>query len=753
VRRRRGLPIVVVAVLLAVTAVAVQEAWEAELEDADDERTAVAGEAAALAGSALEFAAGGLEGAQGLLKPDGGLRVGGFRLFAERVSAHQGFEAIAWLPLITGGDRRAFEREAGTIQSPDPAGGLAPADSARHYLPVTFVEGDVRPRSVEGLDALSVPGLAKAATAARDAAEPRVSPPIEVGDRPRVLVMFQPLYRPGRAIRTVGGRRRALEGMIAGALPTRLLAEGLAAELPETSFAIEDSGEPVVEAQGDGADEAAAPVRVAGRSWDVSVGGVADPSTLPAAAIGVAGLALTVLIAWLFHIAARRERELEAGRQAAERLAAREALLVRVGDSLERTVSLEGRLDELARAAVPGLADLCAVDLELDERGLRRVGVAAADPRSERALRALPARPEGGPAREALLTGEVKLLRSVDERLIEEIAGDESQLRRLQSLEIESMIVAPLWARARVLGVLTLCTVAGSPHSPYDEEDAALASEVADRAALALDNARLYEHQLDIAQTLQRALLPRRLPRPPRLEVEARYRAGREGIEVGGDFYDFFRAGDSWAAVVGDVCGKGAEAAALTSLVRHTLRAGADVDGPGEALNRVDRAIHAETGGRMFCTLAYAHIDAADPEGSGPARVTAATGGHPEPLIVRGDGRVELLERTGPLLGAFGEASFGEVRLDLAPGDTLVLLTDGVIEARARGQLFGEERVRSVLAAAATLPLEAMLLSLEDAVVQFADGQPQDDLALLGVRLAAAKAPAATLGGGVRGAV
>jgi serine phosphatase RsbU (regulator of sigma subunit)/CHASE1-domain containing sensor protein len=743
-RGRRGLSIIVVAALLAATAIAVGEAWEAEVGDADRERMAVAGQAAARAGSAVEFVASGLEGAQGLLTPDGGLRVRGFRLFAERVGANQGFEAIAWLPLVSGSQRAAFERQAGAIRAPDGDGGVAPAERARHYLPIRYVEGDVRARALQGLDVLSVPGLAQTATDARDGAEPRLSPPFQVGERPRMVVLFQPLYLPGRPIRTVGGRRQALQGMIAGALPTDLLAEGVADQLPATSLSIHDSGEPVFEAAGALADQASAPVMVMGRRWLVSVGGVAEPSLVPATLIALGGLVFTALVAWLFRLAARRERELEAGRRAAERVAAREALLVRVGDSLERTISLEGRLDELARAVVPGLADLCAVDLELDERGLKRVGAAASDSRNERTLRALPARPEASPTREALLTGEVKLLSSVDDDLIRELGEDAGELSRLRGLEIEAMIVAPLWARARVLGVLTLCTVAGSARRPFDEDDAALAREIADRAALALDNARLYEEQLDIARTLQRALLPRRLPQPPRLEVAARYRAGREGHEVGGDFYDIFSSRDGWAAVVGDVCGKGADAAALTSMVRLTLRAGADVDGPADALTRVDRAIHDETGGAMFCTLAYAHLDVGGPGEDRPARLTAATGGHPQPLVVRPNGRVEAIGSSGPLLGAFGDARFTEVSLELAPGETLVLFTDGVVEARTRGRLFGEGRLREVLAAAATIPLEMMLASLEDAVVRFADGQPQDDLALLGVRLVAADEPVAS---------
>ncbi len=140
-------------------------------------------------------------------------------------------------------------------------------------------------------------------------------------------------------------------------------------------------------------------------------------------------------------------------------------------------------------------------------------------------------------------------------------------------------------------------------------DDAALAHEIADRAALAIDNARLYEEQLEIAQTLQRALLPRRLPHPDHLEIAARHRAGHEGTEVGGDFYDFFDGAGTWVAVIGDVCGKGPEAAALTGLVRHTLRASAEVEGPANALTQVDRAIYKETEGTTFCTLACASIE------------------------------------------------------------------------------------------------------------------------------------------------
>jgi serine phosphatase RsbU (regulator of sigma subunit) len=740
---RRGLPVVVIAVLLAATGVAAAEVMEAERDRAEEDQMAVAGQAATQARSQIQSAAGGLSGAQGLLKPSGRLRVRGFRIFARRVARQQGFLALAYHPLVPAERRQAFERDVSEIVAPGPSGRLRPVERAGSYLPARFVHGDLMRRTVLGLDALAVTEQASAAQAARDAGTVRASAPVTLaGSDEHGLTLFEPLYLPGRPIRTVGGRRKALQGEVSAELPARRLADGLASGLPAgVSVSISDGDTPVIAPTGGPADQASAPIQVAGRMWTVSVGGVGGASALPAAAIGGAGLAVTALVWLLFALAARRERRLEESRAAAERAATREALLVRVGDSLERTVSLEGRLDELARAVVPGLADLCTVDLELDEQGLRRVGVAAEDPRRERVLRMIESPPATGIGREALLTGEVKLIPFADEGTLRAMSDGGAGYRRLRSLEIESMILAPLWARARVLGVLTLCTVAGSARRPYDEDDAALAGEIADRAALALDNARLYEQQLDIAQTLQRGLLPRRLPSPPRLEVAARYRAGHEGFEVGGDFYDLFNGlGGGWAAVVGDVCGKGADAAALTSLVRHTLRAGADFDRPAGALQRVDRAVYEETGGATFCTLAYALIEADDRDGASPARVIAATGGHPEPLIARRDGGVERVRATGPLLGAFGDASFGEHGFELQPGDTLLLFTDGVLEARSRGELFGEERLEALVSAAPGIPLEELLRALEEAVVRFAGGRPQDDVALLALRLLASSA-------------
>jgi serine phosphatase RsbU (regulator of sigma subunit) len=244
---------------------------------------------------------------------------------------------------------------------------------------------------------------------------------------------------------------------------------------------------------------------------------------------------------------------------------------------------------------------------------------------------------------------------------------------------------------------------------------------------------RTREQQREIAATLQRALLPRRLPSPPRIDVAARYRPGMEGTEVGGDFYDLFPTGDTWLAVVGDVCGKGAEAAALTALARHTLRAVANLGGPPTLLGRLNDAIRNDSGDMTFATVALCVLELESSTAGVPT--TFATGGHPPPLIVHADGSVEPAQTTGPFLGVVEEPSFETWKTELEPGATVLLYTDGVLEARVEGDLFGEERLHDLLVDTAKLPLNDLLGRIEGAVVEFAGGHPQDDIALLALRV------------------
>ncbi len=728
----RLLAAVVIAALIVVTGIAAESAWESERDRVAERHQAEAREAATSVRLTFDSMLAKTVGTSGLIKESGGLRRRGFRLFARRAIRQEGFAAIAWHPVITAKRRATFEESAGPIVSPDPEGGMQPAPRQAVHLPVRLMEGSLRRRTALGLDILSVPELVGPAQRARDNAVPSASIPMPMlGSEVEGVVVVRPVYQQGKPIGTRPGRRKSLAGVISIAIAADRLTRELGTGLqPGTKLEIEDEGTELVDLEGDQADDASAPIEVAGRPWIVSIGGLTGPSEVPAVAIAAAGLSLAMLIGVLLTAATRRERMLEASRAEAERTAARESMLVRIGDALERAASIEGRLDEFADTIVPGLADLCSVDL-LDEAGLHRVGVGAVDPQAERILRNLKA---GSRLREAMTVGAVTLVREVDDETLRSMSVDEDEFKARRNLGSESLIIAPLRARSRSLGVLTLYTTKASSRPRFSEEDATLAAEIADRAALALDNARLYEEQLNIAQTLQRALLPRHLPHPELMEVAARHRAGREGTEVGGDFYDFFDGSGRWIAAVGDVCGKGAEAAALTGLVRHTLRASA-YDGPANTLAQVDRAIYNETHGTTFCTLVCASIDHVEP-GNGSVHATAATGGHPEPLLMRATGAVERVPRTGPLLGITNRATFEQTDIKLEPGDTILLFTDGVTEARSGSELFGETRLIELARKWSALPVDQLLARLEEEVVAFSDaGRPQDDIAMLAVRI------------------
>lgn len=238
-----------------------------------------------------------------------------------------------------------------------------------------------------------------------------------------------------------------------------------------------------------------------------------------------------------------------------------------------------------------------------------------------------------------------------------------------------------------------------------------------------------------VASTLQRSFLPPEPPHVPGVEVAGRFRPAGEGIELGGDFYDVFEtARNDWAFVVGDVCGKGPEAAAVTALARHTLRAAAiAARKPRVVLGLLNEALLRDQPEGRFCTVAYARLRRT-PAG---ARLTTAAGGHPLPLVLRTTGHVTALGRPGTLLGVVPDVQIVDAKANLRPGDTVLLFTDGVTEAAAPdGTLFGEGRLRSVLGGCAGLSPDEVVVRLERAIVEFESGrQPRDDLALLALRI------------------
>jgi len=228
-----------------------------------------------------------------------------------------------------------------------------------------------------------------------------------------------------------------------------------------------------------------------------------------------------------------------------------------------------------------------------------------------------------------------------------------------------------------------------------------------------------------LAETLQRTLMPPAPPTIPGLEVRAVYRPAGSGAEVGGDFYDVFEIGeDDWVVTLGDVCGKGVEAAVVTALVRDTLRAlSVRTASPSQVLFTLDEVLqHHPTD--KFCTIALMRLRRSD-EGW---RTTMSLGGHPHPLLRSAAGEVRDIGVPGSLVGAFANASFADREVALPPGSSVLLYTDGVTEARRDGELYGEQRLREV--AAKHDPADVADAVLED-VLAFQAGSPRDDIAVV----------------------
>jgi PAS domain S-box-containing protein len=427
----------------------------------------------------------------------------------------------------------------------------------------------------------------------------------------------------------------------------------------------------------------------------------------------------------------------EVARAGAELTLRRVAFLAGATERLVRTLDYEETLRELTRIAVPELADWCSIWLLEPGGGLAPAALAHTDPRLEtlgwELARRWPARPDAiaGPGR-VVRTGETELIAEVPPELIAAAAHDEEHRRLLETLAPRSSLTVPLRPSGRTLGAMVL--VDADTGRTFGPDDVTLAEALAARGALALDNARLYTERSRIADVLQRSLLPAALPRIPGVETAVRYRAAGEQNEVGGDFYDVYETAgepDTWTAVVGDVAGKGAGAAALTSLSRHTLRAAAlRGEGPIGQLELLNDALLARAGEEHgFVTVALARLRP-DAEGT---QVTLATGGHLPPVLVRADGTVELVEVLGALVGALAEPRFGTCELRLGPGDRLMLYTDGVVELRGAGGLAepGEAALLAIAAEHARAPSDELARAVERHAVGRQGGEPRDDIAVL----------------------
>ncbi len=250
------------------------------------------------------------------------------------------------------------------------------------------------------------------------------------------------------------------------------------------------------------------------------------------------------------------------------------------------------------------------------------------------------------------------------------------------------------------------------------------------------DLRRANDSAQQVASTLQRSLLPERLPHVPGVAIGAWFRPAGDGSVVGGDFYDVWLTGpERFGAMIGDVCGKGTQAASVTALARHTMRTASMLDQPpAEILRVVNDAIRRRVGGGQFCT-ALALSGQPHPDGY---EVAVACGGHHPPIVIRADGDHESVGRPGTLLGIWEQIDVGESRAVLRPGDSLVLWTDGITDRRGVGERFGQERLERLLTDHAGERPDRLAGVVGRASQDFADEVPQDDAAVLVLGLSVA---------------
>jgi serine phosphatase RsbU (regulator of sigma subunit) len=309
---------------------------------------------------------------------------------------------------------------------------------------------------------------------------------------------------------------------------------------------------------------------------------------------------------------------------------------------------------------------------------------------------------------------------------------DDHHYQIVKALNFQSYICVPLIARGHILGAVTL--VACEPGRRFEDADLDLAKDVAWRAALVLDNARMLSESSHVAQVLQASLLPPSLPTIPGIELAARYVAFGAGMEVGGDFYDVFNVGrNAWLFAIGDVCGRGAEAAVVTGSIRHTLRSAAlEIRQPGRLVAVANDVLLLDGNeGHLFATLLCGILR---PHAQG-VRIALANAGHPPPILIRADGTIEMPRHGDLIIGAFENLTWTTRSLALGHGDLLLAFTDGITEARRQGELFGPERLAAVAQAEHHRPIEEIADRVIEAVRDFAGHEPSDDLALIALRV------------------
>jgi serine phosphatase RsbU (regulator of sigma subunit) len=424
------------------------------------------------------------------------------------------------------------------------------------------------------------------------------------------------------------------------------------------------------------------------------------------------------------RLGAERERALRAEREAASRLRA----VYEVSRSFAQTLSLDETLDALARTVVDVLDIDAAVIRMPDERREQLVAHAihVKDPQVRHAITTLLDRPApfGAAAPQRLWrTGRPVRIDAM------EAVKETAMLHFLASFFEKGWTAAlvPVAKAGEVMASLTLFSFRSeSPISDATIEDALA---LVGQASLAIDNARLYQQQKQFADTMQRSLLPRSRPVVEGLEIAEVYESSAR-VEVGGDVYDFLTLDDGRLAVVlGDVTGHGVAATADMAMAKFVFRSLArEHPEPADFLAAANEVICDEIAPGKFITMTYVAVDVAGGE------VACANAGHPAPRLVLPDGEVRRLDATGLVLGIDGGQQYDETRIGFPAGAVLVLYTDGVVEARRGGELYGDDRLDELLAARRALPARSLATAVAQDARAFARGELSDDLAVVAIR-------------------
>jgi PAS domain S-box-containing protein len=427
-----------------------------------------------------------------------------------------------------------------------------------------------------------------------------------------------------------------------------------------------------------------------------------------------------------------------AARQSAERAWQRLRLVSDVSELLAETFSYPEAFERLAERVVVDMADLCLIDT-VDEFGrIHRVAArhreAHKQPLVDRLIHEFPPEDDGDhPAPIVIRNAQARFSPTMSDEFLRATCRNDEHFELVRSLGFQSYITVPLLARSRVLGALTL--ISTDEQRRYGEEDVGVAAELARRAAVRIDNARLYQERDRVSHVLQQGLLPSALPSIPGVELAARYLPAGEGLDAGGDFYDVFRVREGrWALVIGDACGKGPEAAARMGLARPALRALAHAYvGSGRLLRALNDELlehRSNQENSRFVTVAYVELRIDAQRG---LTLTTTLAGHPPPLLMTRDGEARPLGKPGTLLGVLSSVRLHPEQRRIDDGDTVLLYTDGLADEAGSLAVTNAEQLTELMRRYRTESLSALADALEQMT---ATQDKRDDIAFLLARIA-----------------